>query len=402
MMGSIPSPWLECIECGERHPLGELYACPKCEGELEVRYPLDSLRSQLTPETFASRPSSMWQRYRELMPVIDPAKIVSLGEGGTPLVRSRGVARHLGLSKLYFKLESCNPTGSFKDRQISGAVTAASQFGRRVIALASSGNAGAAAAAYAAAAGIEAHVWVHEEAPRPKVQQIMFYGAYVYVMSKDTPGEEQRKAYYEMGRLCSSRGWAPVVTARKVNPYVIEGGKTIAYEVCEQLGWRSPDYAFLPVGGGGCVLGNWKGYKEFLSLGLIKRLPRVIGTQKEGATRISTVDSLEESEQRFVPLDGRSAYRCIVESGGEALVVSPERITEAQLMIAELDGIFAEPQGATAAAGLLKAVEKGLLPRDATVVCYVTGSGLKDNATLSLAEGRAAAEGRLSFVEKFG
>ncbi len=377
----MKEPWFECVTCGTEYSLTELYCCPKDGGELKIVYDYQGVLKEGNFSKIWNQPLRMWERFGDLLPQKDQKAIISLGEGGTPLIRCKRLAEKIGVKDVYVKLESCNPTGSFKDRQVSVAISKANEWGKTCFGTTSSGNVGVALSAYSARGGFQAHVWVLETMAASKTQQIQVYGAQLFLVPD--PGKENMVAYRsfftEMQDFCIKHGMVPMVSARPVNPYMIEGSKTISFEVVSELG-SVPDRVFVPVGGGGMLGGTWKGFKELVELGLADRLPVVTGCQKVGDdTPINRIGDPEFDPNRyFEPLDGRWAWESIQESKGSLLHVAEQEIRTAQSELATNEGIFAEPQGAYATAGLLKASQEGVLRSDETVVCVVTGMGLKD------------------------
>ncbi|MBD3307248.1 pyridoxal-phosphate dependent enzyme [candidate division KSB3 bacterium] len=377
----MKEPWFECVLCGRTYPLTEVYRCSQDNGELKIVYDYQAVLRETEFLTTWKQPLRMWGRFGDLLPQKDKKAIISLGEGSTPLLRCQRLAEKCGLKELYLKLENCNPTGSFKDRQVSVAISKAHEWGKTRFGTASSGNVGVALSAYCARGGFQAHVWVLETTAASKTQQIQVYGAQLFLVPD--PGQGNMLAYRsfftDMQTFCTDQGMVPMISARPVNPYMIEGSKTISFEVVSELG-RVPDRVFVPVGGGGMLGGTWKGFTELSELGLIDRVPAIIGNQKVGnTTPIHQIGNPEfDPQQYFDPLDGRWAWESIQESNGSLNQVTDEDIRLAQSELATLEGIFAEPQGAYAAAGLLKASQEGRLQPDETVVCVVTGMGLKD------------------------
>jgi threonine synthase len=359
----------------------ELYRCPACGGELSLRYDYAALRRSGAFAAHWKEPGSLWRRFASLLPQENEARIVSLGEGSTPLVRSDKLAARFGVKALHFKLESCNPTGSFKDRQISVGMSKARELGRDCFGTASSGNVGVALSAYAARAGARAYVWVSRSVSEAKRQQIQIYGAQLFLTPENTP--ENMAANYAfftgMQAFCVSRGMVPMVTARPVNPYLIEGAKTVAFEMVASLG-RVPDRYFAPIGGGGFFGSSWKGFRELVELGLAEREPVMEGTQMlKGHVPVDHLDDpAYASPIYYRPLDGRWAWQAIQATGGRLRMAGPEAIRAAQADLARQEGIFAEPQGITAYAGLLQAWREGVLRSGDGVVCVITGIGLKD------------------------
>ena len=372
--------FLKCTECGKEYDPVDVYTCDSCGGEIEVLYNYKKVdRSNFLRKNGPSD-KNMWISFLPLLPVDDINNAISLGEGWTPLIRANNLEKELGLNELYFKLEFCNPTGSFKDRQISSGISKANEMGKREFAIASSGNAGVALSAYSAKSGFSAYVWVSDFAPRPKVRQIQVYGAQLLeLQSREGDISGYHEVFTGMPRFCDRTGLVPMVTARQVNPYVVEGSKTIAFEIVTQLD-RVPDNVFTPVGGGGLLGGNWKGFRELQLIGATEDLPVLFGAQYgEDHTPVDRIGDAKYSSDRFFePLDGSWAHESIIDSGGELLRVSDDEITCAQLELASKEGIFGEPPGVASFAGLKKAVEGGLVDRAGTTVCYVTGTGLKN------------------------
>lgn len=376
----MPRVWMACQSCGASHALGEQYRCPDCSGELSIEYDFERVRSSGFLDSWRE-PRPFWTRFKEVLPQEDLGKTITIGEGNTPLIRSKRFADMLGLDNLHFKLESTNPTGSFKDRQVTVAISKANEWGRRRFGTASSGNVGVALSAYAARAGFEAHVWVSEGTAASKVQQIQIYGAQVYLLPNPEEGsvKEYFDTYLGMREYCVERGMVPMISARPVNPYMVEGSKTISYEVAAALD-EAPDLFFGPVGGGGMLGGAWKGFRELQEMGVSKRAPRMWGAQR--GEYYAPIDKLDDPDsdwsQHYRPLDGRWAWSSIQASGGGLEFISKTDILNAQAELAALEGIFAEPQGAYAAAGLINAARAGKVRRDASIVCVITGMGLKD------------------------
>jgi threonine synthase len=382
--------WLECVSCGATQPAVEHYRCPACGGELSLEYDLSWVRANtdFTRRWTERRP--FWQRFAPVLPQEDLARAISLGEGNTPLVRAGRFATELGIGRLYFKLESTNPTGSFKDRQVAVAISKANEWGRTRFGTASSGNVGVSLAAYAARVGFSSYVWVSQGTAASKRQQIQVYGAHVFLLPDPEQGGLQSyfETYLGMRSFCVDHGMVPMVSARPVNPYMVEGAKTIAYEVAADLD-GPPDLFFAPVGGGGMLAGAWKGFRELQGLGLTERLPVVWGAQRGGY--FAPIDRLEDPvcdwSGHYRPLDGVWAWSSIQASKGRLLRIERPEILQAQAELARLEGIFAEPQGVYAVAGLMRAAREGLLPTDAVIVCVVTGAGLKDMAAAAVIAG---------------
>ena len=375
---------MECFECGTRFDIGErIYDCPKCGGLLEVEFTREELRRNLRRHPLRGN-LRVW-RYRAFLPVLDDSKIVSMGEGGTPLVRCGRLARELGVEELYIKFEGANPTGSFKDRGMTVGVTKALEFGVRTVACASTGNTSASLAAYAARAGLRCLVLL----PRAKVAlgklvQTVFHGAQVISVRGNFD-----RALEIIRQLCEER--KDIYLLNSINPFRPQGQKTIGFEIAEQLG-RVPDRVIVPMGNCANIWAIYKGFLEFRMAGLTKSIPRMTGIQAEGAKPI--VDAFKRNLDRFIPVkkpetiatairignpvNGPKALRAIRASGGTAEAVSDAEIIEAQKMVARLEGIGIEPASAASVAGLRKLLEAEEINRDEVIVCVATGHVLKD------------------------
>ena len=325
-----------------------------------------------------------WQgvihRYREYLPVTDATPIITLNEGNTPLIRADRLRQHLGLScEVYLKYEGVNPTGSFKDRGMTVAISKAMERGAKAVICASTGNTSASAAAYAARAGIRAFVLIPEgKIALGKLAQAMFHGAQVLQVRGNFDDA------LRLVREVSERH--PVVLVNSVNPDRIEGQKTGAFEICEQLD-GPPSHHFIPVGNAGNITAYWRGYQEYHRRGKIGRLPRMIGWQAEGAAPIVLGRVVEKPETIASairignPASWQGATDALQQSEGAIGMVSDEEILEAYGILAQLEGVFCEPASAASVAGLVKWVKtNGFAPSD-RVVCILTGHGLKDPDT---------------------
>ena len=375
---------LECIDCGERYdPRKVIYTCSKCGSLLSVKYDFSKLPSRLDDE-WKRRVLSVW-RYKELLPVEREEKIVTLGEGGTSLNKCLRLSEEIGLKKLYVKNEGENPTGSFKDRGMTIGVTKAVELGMEKVACASTGNTSASLAAYAARAGIECIVLIPSgKIAFGKLIQAIIHGARVIQIRGNFD-----EALRIVRRICLSY---PIYLLNSLNPFRLEGQKTIAFEIRDQLDGEVPDKIVVPVGNAGNISAIWKGFTELHELGLIDNLPQMIGIQAEGAAPI--VNSLKRNldHVEFVknpetvatairigsPVNWKKAVRAVKQSHGMVEKVSDVEILEAQRLLAQKEGIFVEPASAASIAGLIKIKERGLIERDEVVVCILTGHGLKD------------------------
>lgn len=316
-------------------------------------------------------------RYREYLPVTDTTPVVTLNEGNTPLIKADNLAKKIGLeANIYLKFDGCNPTGSFKDRGMTMAVTKAKEAGSHAIICASTGNTSASAAAYGAKAGLRTLVLIPDGyIALGKLSQAMMYGAEIIAIQGnfDKALEFVRKISDEY----------PITLVNSVNPYRIEGQKTAAFEVCDALG-KAPEYHFIPVGNAGNITAYWKGYKEYHSLGKIKELPMMMGYEAEGSAaivrneRIMNPETLATAIRIGNPASWDKAVTARDESKGTIGCVTDEKIVEAYKLIASCEGVFAEPASAASVAGLIQAHEKGLVKAGSDIVCVLTGNGLKD------------------------
>ncbi len=315
-------------------------------------------------------------RYREHLPVGPDTPEVDLNEGSTPLVRSRNIGRALGLKELYFKYEGLNPTGSFKDRGMVVAVAKALEEGSRVLMCASTGNTSASMAAYAASTGVRAIVVVPSgEIALNKLSQALMYGAKVIAL--------QGNFDHALDAVRELTSRYPVALMNSVNPNRIQGQKTAAFEIVDELG-DAPDYLILPVGNAGNITAYWKGFREYHAAGRTTRLPRLVGAQAEGAAPI--VDGHPVANPKTVasairignPASWEGATSARDESGGLIAAVTDTEILSAQIALASREGLFAEPASAAPLALLFRLVGEGKIDKDATTVVVLTGSGLKD------------------------
>jgi threonine synthase len=388
MMKADKKLMLKCRECGEEYPPTVNYVCRECFGPLDVTYDYDSLR--LRKDFFSNRPKNLW-RYLELLPICDPSKIVDLGAGLTPLHKSDRLAKLLGLRDLFLKNDTVNPTFSFKDRPASVGVSKAIEFGIKTVGCASTGNLAAAVAAHAARAGLPSYVFIPADTEPNKVIQAQLYGANLVAVDG---------TYDEINRLCTQiaeiYGWGFVNI--NLRPYYVEGSKTLAYEVCEQLGWEPPDHVIVPTASGAMLCAISKGFKELRRVGLIEeRGIRISAAQPEGCAPI--VSAFRSNSSEIVPVerpqtiakslaigdpgDGFYALKEVRESKGVAESATDEEIVNGIKLLAETEGIFTEPAGGVAVAVLKKLVDQGRIDANERVVCYITGNGLKTSEAVS-------------------
>ena len=375
---------LVCSKTGEEFPAGLLQNLSPAGAPLLAQYDLERVRAKLTKEQVAAGPSSMW-RYGPLLPVADPASIVSLGEGNTPLIRTARLGEKLGASNLLVKDESTNPTGTFKARGMACAVSMAKQLGATKLATPSAGNAGSALAAYAAAAGMEAHIFMPRDVPQANIIECKMFGAHTTLVDG---------LISDCGRIVAERkdaeGWFDVSTLKE--PYRIEGKKTMGLELAEQLGWRLPDAIFYPTGGGVGMIGMWKAFDELEQIGWIgPKRPKMIAVQAAGcAPIVRAFDEGVESSQFWEGASTLAAglrvpkaigdflvLKAVRESGGTCLAVSDQDLLVAGRLLAESEGLFVAPEGAACFAALQQLLENGFLKKDDEIVIYNTGTGLK-------------------------
>jgi threonine synthase len=333
-----------------------------------------------------ARPTLL-ERYRAYLPLTDATPEISLGEGGTPLVRLRGLGRQLGLSNLYAKLEGLNPTGSFKDRGMVMAVSKALESGSKALICASTGNTSASAAAYGAAAGLEVVVVLPKgQIAHGKLLQAQVAGARVIAI--DGSFDEA----LAIVRALAEQDDHPVALVNSVNPHRLEGQKTAAFEICDDLG-GAPDVLAIPVGNAGNISAYWAGFREYSSAGVVARLPRMLGFQAAGAAPLVLGHPVERPETIATairignPASWAKAIAARDESGGRIDAVTDDEILAAYRDLARLDGVFCEPASAASVAGVSKLRRVGELDADALIVCVLTGSGLKDPDTAARISG---------------
>ena len=376
---------LRCVSCKkEFDPKKVVYCCDRCGERLDVIYDYEAMKEKILRDQFANRVSCSTLRYAEFLPVFDYRKVVSLGEGGTPLVKCDRLGRELGLDNFYAKDESRNPTGVFKDRATVLAVNKALEFDRKIVAVASTGNAAASLSAYTAKANLDCKVFVPESTPLAKVSQSIAYGAKIVQVKGNYD-----QTYDLAVQACEVFNWYNCNPAW--NPFRTEGKKTISYEICEQSEWLAPDWVVVPVGNGCNLAGIWKGFKEFYDIGFVSQKPRILGIQPTGSSPFVTAfnekkDHFESVTPKTIagalaigkPKNFVKAIRSLNESKGLADSVTDDEILEAQSLLARTEGIFGEPGGVAGVAGLVKAVRAGVIDAHDRVCLVITGNGLKD------------------------
>ncbi len=377
---------LECsVPCGAptRNPRERHFLC-SCGAPLLARYDLERAAAW-SRDSLAGREPNMW-RYRELMPLFDGEQPVTLGEGFTPLFHATRLGATIGLDRLYIKDESLNPTNSFKARGQSAAITRAKHLGAKTIALPTAGNAGNAASAYSAAAGLACEVFIPKDAKRPFIDECKLYGANVTLVDG---------LITDAGRMAAEKGgplgWYDVSTLKE--PYRIEGKKTMAYELAEQLQWQWPDWIVYPTGGGTGMVGMWKAFDEIERIGWVKpgNRPRMVSVQAEHCAPI--VRAFQQGTEKAQPWKGASTIadglrvpraigdflilRAVRESGGTALAVTDRSMVDGMLAIGKYAGVSAAPEGGAAFIAIQRLVADGSIKPHESVVLFNTGGALK-------------------------
>lgn len=380
----------QCIRCGETYPLKPMfYGCPNCyqakPSNLRIIYDYEAIAKSFAKEKLRDRAPNMW-RYREFLPA-DPEDIVTLDEGLTPLIHCENLGRKLGMSQLYVKDESRNPTWSFKDRMAAATASMARHYGAKVLTAASSGNGGAAAAAYAARAGIEAIILTTMQMPTTMRILMGAYGA--RLLATETLAERWQVVDTGVSRY----GWFPVQNFNNpstgANPYAVDGCKTLGYETCEQLAWRLPDVVICPTGSGDTFAGMWYAFQEWQELGYVTgNLPRMIAAEVFGPLENALAKGLDYTEAMPTgPTVGisvgvaNSAFQSLQtlwESRGVAICADDKEMLEAQMDLATTEGIYAEASAALALAVAKKLRTQGQIGEDDVVIVLSTSGGLKD------------------------
>ena len=370
---------IKCIECSSEFNLTERRITCSCGGLLQVEF---RKVPELSWDLFRSRPFKLW-RYRELIPLPPEAEVVSLSEGGTPLVKLARSKELVRTGRAYVKLEGANPTGSFKDRGMTVAVSMAKYLGIKVVACASTGNTSASMSAYTARAGLKSLVVLPKgKVAKGKLMQAVLHGATLAFVNGSFDD-----ALRLVIRLAEEY---PVYVLNSLNPWRIEGQKTLAFEIADEVG--VPDWVVVPVGNGGNISAIWKGFKELKEAGLVGRLPKLAGVQAAGAAPLAKAFREGLGKPEFVdnpetvatairigrPVNWPRALRAVRESRGVLTAVTDDEILKAQELLARLEGLGVEPASAASLAGLIKLREEGVIDADETVVLVATGHALKD------------------------
>jgi len=379
---------LQCRECKRDYDTAFKYVCDECFGPLDVKYDFP----EITKDTFSGRDHTYW-RYFELLPIENRSNIVSIGAGMTPLIKADNLGKKLGLNNLYIKNDSVNPTFSFKDRPAGVAISKAKEFGLSSVGCASTGNLASATAAHAAKAGLPCHVFAPSNIEMAKIAQALSYGAN-YIAVDGT--------YDDANRIAAQIGDSKGIGIVNINmrSHYVEGSKTFAFEVAEQLGWEVPDQVIVPVGSGAMLNAICKGFEELQTVSLLDDVSNMhmIAAQPHGCAPI--VDAFKKNSKEVIPVenpdtvakslaigdpgDGRYVLKRLSQYGGFAEECNDKEILDAILLLAHTEGIFTEPAGGVSVSILQKMVEQGKIDKNDKVVCYVTGNGLK--ATESIME----------------
>jgi threonine synthase len=380
---------LFCPKCSSRFSVDNIITLCPCGSPLLVDYDYKKASGSFTPEIISKRDSSMW-RYLELLPVKDKSNIVTLGEGMTPLLASENIGNKLKFPSLYFKDESKNPTGSFKARGLSMAVSKAKELGIEKIVIPTAGNAGSAVAAYCARANIECKIIMPDDTPEAFTIDAFYHGAEVEKIKGSIKDCGERTA-----KLVANENWFPLSTLKE--PYRIEGKKTMGYEIAEQMNYELPDVIIYPTGGGTGLIGMWKAFNEMEKLGWIgRKRPKMISVQSEGCAPIvkafennkDKADLWEDPYTHAAGLRVPSAVgdflilNAVRESNGVAIAVSEDDIDKYTRMLASEEGIFSAPEGGAAMAAVVKLIDNKIINNDNSIVIFITGSGYKYLDTL--------------------
>jgi len=377
---------LKCVKCGHEMDVAEsLYTCNKCGNNVDIIYDYNAIKQRLTRTFLNENREHSIKRYKYLLPVIDEGKYMPpIPVGMTPLYKPQRLSDYLGIKNLYLKNDTLNPSGSLKDRASIIGVTKALELGLNLMCGASTGNAASSLSCIAASCGMKTIIFVPESAPIGKIAQLLIFGARVIAVkgSYDDAFDLSLKATEKFGWYNRNTGF---------NPYLSEGKKTVALEICEQLDFKAPDRIYVQVGDGCIIGGVYKGFKDMFELGLIEKMPKIIAVQSElsaaivnalktdGIIKPVNATTIADSISVNMPRDGLKALRAVRETGGYGIAVSDEKILETMKICARYSAIFGEPAGVTGLAGVIE--DKNNIKDDETVVVIITGNGLKDIKT---------------------
>ncbi len=378
--------YLQCRECKKEYQPTFKYICDECFGPLDVHYDFPSINK----DTFSNREHTYW-RYFELLPIREKSNIVSIGAGMTPLIKAEKLGKILGLNNLYIKNDSVNPTFSFKDRPAGVAVSKAKEFGLPSVGCASTGNLASATAAHAAKGGFPCYVFAPSDIEHAKIAQALSYGANFIAVDG---------TYDDANRIAAQIGDSKGIGIVNINmrSYYVEGSKTLAFEVAEQLGWQVPDNLIVPVGSGAMLNAICKGFEELESLSLVGKVSgmHMVAAQPHGCAPI--VDAFKKNSTDVIPVenpdtiakslaigdpgDGRYVLKRLKQYNGYAEESTNKEILDAILLLAKTEGIFTEPAGGVSVAVLKKMIEERKIDKNDSTICYVTGNGLKATEVL--------------------
>lgn len=377
---------LKCSKCGRVYGEEVMYHCPVCgtSGTLDVIYEMDIIKETLNKEYLKNcKKNDIW-KYMPILPLEGEEGITALKVGGTPLYKAERLEKKLGVKNIFIKDDGRNPTASFKDRATAIGIAKAIELNKKVICAASTGNAASSLSGFAACTGLENYIFVPSSAPEAKITQLLIYGSKVILVDGNYDESfdfclEASKKYGWYNRSCA------------INPYLVEGKKTAAFEICEQLNFNIPDLVIMSVGDGCSISGVWKGFKEFYELGIIDKLPVMVSVQADGANPVNRAYRKNSNEFDYIsphtiadsisvgiPRNGYKALNALKESKGIAVDVNDDEILEAMRVLARHTGVFGEPAGVTGFAGLLKMVENNAIDKNESVLLIVSGNGLKD------------------------
>jgi len=378
---------LKCKECGHRVAAIAEHVCEQCFGPYEVEYDYDAMKGNVTRESIAAGPHSLW-RYIDLLPVTTPK--TGFHSGMTPLRRAPNLEKLLGCREIWIKDDSCNyPTYSYKERVVSVSISKAVEFGFKIVGCASTGNLANSTAAHAVTAGVKCYVMIPRDLEQGKVLGSLVFGPTMVRIKGN---------YDDVNRLCTEiadkYGWAIVNV--NLRPYYTEGAKTFGFEIAEQLGWRLPQHTIAPTAGGTILPKIYKGYKEFIELGLVEdNKPKMYSAQAQGCNPVVTaihkgIDIIEPQKPNTIaksiaignPADGYYVYNVIEESNGWGESASDDEIVDAICLLGKTEGIWTEPAGGTTLAVAIKLIQQGRIPKDESICICITGNGLKTLETL--------------------
>ncbi|TXT58391.1 MAG: putative Threonine synthase [Promethearchaeota archaeon] len=396
-MASQQKYFFKCVKC---HHLIEknnvqITKCPKCNNPLAIKMNIEFLKESTSENKFFEKDvKSMWSFF-EFLPLDKKENIISLKEGNTPILKSKRLEKDLGVNNLFLKLDFLNPTASFKDRQISMGISKAKEYKKTAVITMSSGNVGAAVAAYSARSGMNNIILIPSIAPESKILQIKQYGGNVVKIRSDST-EFISNIVKE---ACRRFDMANLITAGIYNPFIINGAKTISYEIlyqCKSEETKFPDIIILPVGGSGLLSGVYEGFKELYELDILDSIPKMIGVQPEGCAPFvraikedlspeylfehpwKGINTISTALADDIPLDCYTGIPAVKESKGTAISVTDKETLEASKKLSQLEGIFAEPSSCTTIAALKKLLKNKQIKEDENIYCIITGSGFKD------------------------